>query len=448
MAREQWRQTGRELASIQAWRTRLVFWGGAVLVGLAATLLAWASDWAGHTFTGVVDGRSWLPFVLTPAGLVLIAWLTRRFFPSAEGSGIPQVIAMLQVPDTAVRSRVLGLRVAVGKGLMIVLGLLCGASIGREGPTVHISAALSYSLVRIAHFPVHFQERGLILAGAAAGLAAAFNTPLAGIVFAIEEMSRSFEERTSGVILTAVILAGITAVSLHGNYHYFGSVDVNLPIREMLLPVLVCGLAGGALGGLFSLLLISGLGRLGRLRRAHPYLFAAGCGLSLAAIGLATAGATYGTGYEEAHHILDGNHSDPWFALAKLAATLVSYWSGIPGGIFAPTLSVGAGLGSAIGELFTDVPVSALALLCMAGYFTGAVRSPITALVIVMEMTNEHVMLLPIAGTALIAEWVSRHICAEPLYKALAQAYFERDVNQPASAPAQQADSDSSKPGR
>jgi len=307
---------------------------------------------------------------------------------------------------------------------MIVLGLLCGASIGREGPTVHISAALSYSLVRLAHFPIHIQERGLILAGAAAGLAAAFNTPLAGIIFAIEEMSRSFEERTSGVVLTAVILAGMTAITLHGNYYYFGTVEASLPISKILLPVLVCGFAGGLLGGLFSRLLLLGVKHLAPLRRAHPYLFAGTCGLVLAVIGLGAAGLSFGTGYEEARRVLDGGNGADWYPLAKLAATLVSYWSGIPGGIFAPSLSTGAGLGALLGNLLTETPTAALALLSMAAYFTGVVRSPITALVIVMEMTNDHAMLLPIMGAALIADWVSRHICAEPLYKALAQGYL------------------------
>lgn len=410
------------------WRRRLVFWGGAILLGVAATSLAWASDWAGEVFRTVVGDRLWLPFLITPLGLMLIAWLTRRLFPAAEGSGIPQVIAMLQVNDESLRQRVLGLPVAIGKGAMIVLGLMCGASIGREGPTVHIAASLSYSLVRLAHFPVHIQERGLILAGAAAGLAAAFNTPLAGIIFAIEEMSKNFEEKTSGVILTAVILAGMTALVLHGNYHYFGYVDASMTIVDALLPVLVCGVAGGVLGGLFSQLLISGTRRLGPIRARHPYLFAATCGVLLAAVGLASAGLTFGTGYDEARHVLSGGDGDPWYPIAKLAATLVSYWSGIPGGIFAPTLSTGAGLGTVLADVLTTTPLPVLALLSMVAYFTGVVRSPITAVVVVMEMTDNHGMLLPLMGTALIAEWVSRHICAEPLYRALARNYLQNTL--------------------
>jgi len=428
MPRKQWRHTRRQLASIRIWRRRVVFWGGAILLGVAATVLAWASDWAGKAFAYLVADRLWLPFLITPLGLMLIAWITRRFFPAAEGSGIPQVIAMLQVNDHAVRCRVLGLPVALGKGAMIVLGLLCGASIGREGPTVHIAAALSYSLVHLAHFPIHVKERGLILAGGAAGLAAAFNTPLAGIIFAIEEMSRSFEERTSGVILTAVILAGMTAITLQGNYSYFGTVDVHLSIGAFLLPVLVCGVVGGLLGGLFSQFLVLGARWLGPVRRTRPYLFAATCGLLLAALGFGTMGLTFGTGYEQARHVLEGGEGSYWYPVAKLTATLVSYWSGIPGGIFAPTLSTGAGLGAALAEVLTSTPAPALALLAMAAYFAGVVRTPITAVVVVVEMTNDHAMLLPLMGTALIAEWVSRHVCTEPLYKALARNYLDTNI--------------------
>ena len=155
MPRKRWRRTGKELRSLHVWRARLVFWGGAILVGVAATLLAWASDWAGETFQSVTTGRLWLPFLITPSGLVLITWATRRFFPHAGGSGIPQAIAMLMVNDDALRRRVLSMRVALGKGLMVVAGLLCGASIGREGPTVHIAAGLAYGLNRLAKFPAH-----------------------------------------------------------------------------------------------------------------------------------------------------------------------------------------------------------------------------------------------------------------------------------------------------
>jgi H+/Cl- antiporter ClcA len=333
---------------------------------------------------------------------------------------------MLREPSDAVRQKVLGLGTGLFKGAMILLGLLCGASIGREGPTVHIGAAIAHSLRSFARFPHHALNRSLILAGAAAGLSAAFNTPLAGVVFTIEEMSRSFEERTSGVILTAVIVAGMTSLALQGNYSYFGRVETQLEPLYAVAAVLVCGVAGGLLGGTFSSLLILGAKRLGPVRSAHPYLVALVCGLLLAVIGLAGAGLSFGTGYEEARGLLTGGECqglpEP---LLKLAATVVSYLSGIPGGIFAPSLATGAGLGASLAPLLPFAPPVAMALLGMTAYFTGVVQSPITAVVIVMEMTGDQSMLLPLMATALLAEWVSRHVCPRPLYRVLADSFLK-----------------------
>ena len=146
----------------------------------------------------------------------------------------------------------LSLRIAFGKILVTLVALASGASIGREGPTVQVGASIMHALRRYARFPALDIDRGLVLAGGAAGIAAAFNTPLAGVVFAIEELSRSFEERTSGVILTAVIVAGVTALALVGNYTYFGRTSVALTVPQMWVAVPVCGILGGLLGGLFS----------------------------------------------------------------------------------------------------------------------------------------------------------------------------------------------------
>jgi H+/Cl- antiporter ClcA len=421
MPRRQWRRTVKHLRSKQAWRIRSLLWGGAVLVGLVATGLAWGSDFASLVFAWAIEDRPWLPFLLTPLGLVLIAWLTRRFFPAAEGSGIPQAIAMLQVRDHKIRQRVLGVGVGLFKGAMIILGLACGASIGREGPTVHIAAAISYSLARVGRFPHYVQSRGLILAGAAAGLSAAFNTPLAGIVFAIEELSRKFEGHVNGVVFIAVIVAGMTALSLQGNYSYFNVEATKLDTLHGLAAVLICGFVGGLLGGLFSSLLIHGGAYFNPLRMAHPYLFAAACGLLLALIGMMSGGTTYGTGYDEANPaLMFGEGTGLFYPFLKFAATVVSYLSGIPGGIFSPSLAIGANLGAELAPLLPAAPGTAIALLGMVAYFSGVVQAPLTAVVIVMEMTNEPSMLLPLLATSLLAQWVSRHVCPRSLYRALA----------------------------
>ena len=413
--------------SPRLWLRGLVFWGGSICVGATAVAFAIGAEKANDYLHLLLKASPYLPLLLAPLGLGTVAWVTNRYFVGSQGSGIPQTIAALESEQA--RGRVLTLRIAFGKIPLTLVGLGCGASIGREGPTVQVGAAIMHSLGRVVQFSRMHTENGLILAGGAAGVAAAFNTPLAGIVFAIEEMSRSFEHRTSGTILTGVILAGITAMAIQGNYPYFGYTSAALPLNQAWIAVLLCGGACGLLGGLFARLLIAmsrGLpGRAGALARTRPVAFAASCGFALALIGLASDSSTYGTGYAEARSLLEGSQQLPMeYGILKFLATLVSYASGIPGGVFAPSLAVGAGFGQNLAQIMPYAPVGAVVLLSMVGYFAGVVQAPITAFVIVMEMTDNHNMVLPLMATALVATAVSRLICPRPLYRTLAERFL------------------------
>jgi H+/Cl- antiporter ClcA len=419
---------------IHDWKRRLIFWTGAISVGVVAILFAVASEWADDSFHRLLGISPYLPLLITPLGFALIVFLTRKYFPGSQGSGIPQTIASLDPREnSAIREQVLSLRVAFGKILLTVCGFFFGASVGREGPTVQIGASIMHSLGRFTRFPQHDMDKGLILAGAAAGVAAAFNTPLAGIVFAIEELSRSFEEHNSSTILMTVIIAGITSLALLGNYSYFGHTSETLAFGSAWNVVIICGVAGGLLGGAFSRALIEvnkGLaGRMGAWMRAKPVAFAAVCGLVLALLGLASGNTTYGSGYNEAKSLLDGNAALPEsFGLLKMIATLVSYVSGIPGGIMAPSLSAGAGFGANIAHFFTSVPAGATIVLGMVAYFAGVTQAPITAFVIVMEMTDNHEMLLPLMAAAFIAKTCSRLVCPTPLFHTMANNFMRKRV--------------------
>lgn len=422
------KRTRRQLMSPGKWKLRIIFWSAAIIIGAAAALFAIASGFSDGLYHRLYDYSPPLAYVVTPVGLALIAWLTKHFFKGTEGSGIPQAIAALSMRDSALRDTVLSIKIAIGKVFLTCMGLMCGASIGREGPTVHVGASLMYSVRRWFPLRSHDMQRALILAGGAAGISAAFNTPLAGILFAIEEMSRKFEERTSGVLIIAVVLAGVTAVAFLGNYTYFGSSSTQLPFTPLAwLVVAVAAVVGGLLGGLFSQTLICGTRRIAPLAGRYPVMIAFTCGLILSLLGFFSGGHTYGTGYEEARHLVTGSgEADLAFPLFKMLATVASYLSGIPGGIFAPSLAVGAGLGADLAMLFQSLPMQALVMLGMVSYFTGVVQTPITAFVIVMEMTDSSSMLLPLMAAALIAKGVSHLVCPRPIYQALADAYLAK----------------------
>ncbi len=272
--------------SWRVWKPRIVFWIGAIMIGLVSVGFALAANKADALFrqiTAATPAGMWLTLILTPAGFALCAWLAITVFPNSQGSGIPQAIAARHLREEADRSRLLSLRIGVGKIALTIIGLFCGASIGREGPTVQVGASI---MLAAAKFGGMAQARGLILAGSAAGIAAAFNTPLAGIVFAIEEMSRTYEARANGLVLTAVILSGLSALGLVGSYTYFGETDVNAITRLDWVMVVVCGVGGGALGAAFSAGAIRAQRRIRRWAASAPLkrmiCVAAACGFAVA----------------------------------------------------------------------------------------------------------------------------------------------------------------------
>jgi H+/Cl- antiporter ClcA len=414
-------------ATRQRWEKRLLFIvGGSIIGGLAAGLTQLA-DRAQAGFFGLLALDSRISLVLTPLGFGACVFAARRWFQNSQGSGIPQAIAAHRLSDPGIRAQLVSMRIAIGKILLTLLGLLCGASAGREGPTVQIGASVMFSLGQWSRR----HQRGLIVAGAAAGVAAAFNTPLAGIMFGIEELTRSFERHTSGLIVSCVIAAGIVAMGLLGNYTYFGSSEGNVHGASAVAIVLICGVAGGLAGGTFSRILIAGSdglpARIGHLARARPIAFAMLCGLAVAACGLGSSVSIHGTGYQQVSEALASSQPlPPQFTIFKFAATALTSLSTLPGGIFSPSLAIGAGLGANIATLFQDVDVSAVMLLGMVAYLAGVVQAPITAFVIVMEMTNNHSMLIPLMAAALIAHGASRAVCREGIYHALAHRILQK----------------------
>jgi H+/Cl- antiporter ClcA len=411
--------------SVRDWKSRLIFWAGALAVGLVAALFAMASNDVMALHARLIARSPWWALLVSPLVMIGVVFCTRHLFPGTQGSGIPQAIAALRSAQQADRRRLLSLRIAAGKLLLTLMGFLGGASIGREGPTVHIGASIMYSLGRFTQFPSHYVRHGLIMVGGAAGIAAAFNTPIAGIIFAIEEMARFYEERATGLLLVAVIIAGLAALALLGNYAYFGESNASLTGLRSWTAVLMCGVIGGLAGGLFSRILLEGIKRLRPLMAGYWLPIAAGSGLAIALIGLLSGGSSYGTGYDQAREILVNHAAVDWsFPFYKIGATICSYLSGMPGGIFSPSLSIGAGLGGDLSYLMPYVPMSAVVLLGMVGYFTGVVQTPLTASVIVMEMVDDRSMVFPVITTALIALGMSKLVCKQPIYWALAEEFL------------------------
>jgi H+/Cl- antiporter ClcA len=422
------RSIRRVLFSRQAWRVRAAFLVGAVLVGAVASVFSLLSEQANRLFFHIADTAPLAPLILTPLGLVLVAWLARRFFPGSEGSGINQVIAALELPAGA-KARFLTLRLAAGKIFLTLLAQGCGASVGREGPTVHVAAAIMYSMRRLARFPADYMARGMLLAGGAAGISAAFNAPLAGIVFAFEEMLRGFTPRLAVIVVLSVVLAALVSMLLVGERYYFGTATIGRAqdVGDWLAVVL-CGVVAGLAGGLFAFLILRLTRTLAPLMASNPLGVAFVCGAVLVLMGVLTDYRVMGSGHDVARGlVIAGEAPAPLYPVYKFIASLASYLSGIPGGIFAPALATGAGIGADLYRLLPLAPLDLMVLLGMVAYFAGAVKSPITGFVIVMEMTDDQNTLLALMSAAMIGYGVSYLLSPRPLYHSLAQILIERE---------------------
>ncbi|HVO27325.1 MAG TPA: H(+)/Cl(-) exchange transporter ClcA [Candidatus Margulisiibacteriota bacterium] len=409
--------------------------GAGVLCGALAVLFRTALAFAEGTYMDMLVSVYDLPTggflvaltVFTGLG-ALAGWLTSTFAPEASGSGIQHVKDVLD-SGTIMRWR----RLIPVKFVGGVCSLGGGMSLGREGPTVQMGAAICEAFAqRLAlALPV---RRALIAAGAGAGLTAAFNAPLAGFVFVLEELRLEMSALTYSAGLIATVAANLVMQAVLGERAVFSVSDAALLPPDALWLFACLGVASGLIGVLFNrglLLSLDGFARWTRVPR-WQHTAAAGALVTLVAWWLPDA---IGGGEQVAERLLRSEFAvaEPWRYLtlllsAKLVLTLVCYGSGAPGGIFAPLLAIGAALGALFGQfaepLFPDVVVTpALAMAGMVGVFTASVRVPITGVVLILEMTNGQHHLLEFTVTSLAAYLVATWLRDRPIYDAL----LERD---------------------
>lgn len=425
-----WRSLGSEFATHRLWVDRAIVLAFAIGTGLAVVGFTLLAEAASHGHERLRTLHPWAPaamLIWTPLVTVAVLAWTRRFAPGALGSGIPQVIrAVDQELDLRQRTWLVSPRLALHKIWLVSGGLLAGLSIGREGPTVQVGAGLMVGARRWLSPSSRIDEHDLMVAGAAAGIAAAFNTPLGGIVFALEELTRRRGIAHSTLVIAVIVIAGLVAVSVFGNETYFGRLSVRALPSSLWWPGLLVALASGLAGGLFARLLVAsarGLpDRFSRWRREHPLRFAAGCALGVALIGLVTGGQTAGAGYAATKALLEGESDLPGvYTLLKFCATWLSAWSGVPAGVFAPSLAIGAGIGHDIASLADVGRQAAIPLIAlgMVGFLAATTQAPITAFIIVMEMVAGQSMVLSLMACAMVSAGVSR-LLTRPMYGELA----------------------------
>ncbi|MBX3390857.1 MAG: H(+)/Cl(-) exchange transporter ClcA [Phycisphaeraceae bacterium] len=416
----------------------------AAIVGILAGLLAVAFKWVlveaersrGNFLEwlhGMPRAEFWGWAVLPIVGLCagsLIGWVVLRFAPDAAGSGIPHLKGVLLHVRTMRWKRLLPIKFLGG-----ILGIGVGLSMGREGPTVQMGAAIGQAVAGLLRIPSRSVPQ-LLTCGAGAGIAAAFNAPLAGFLFVIEEMHRELSARTFAGALVAALTADIVARALGGDLPSFGATGYSAIPLSALPAAAFVGVAGGLLGVLFNRVLLKSCASARKIRAVPSWMLP---GIAAAICGFAAwwLPEAVGGGHSIAEKLLGGHLG--WglgmlfvLLLVKFVLTILSYSSGAPGGIFAPILLLGAISGAMIGEEIArffpalEPHITAFAVLGMAAFFTGSIRAPLTGIVLIVEMTGNYQQLLALGVTCLISDLVAGALKDVPIYEALLEADVDR----------------------
>ncbi|WP_245756685.1 chloride channel protein [Flexibacter flexilis] len=411
----------------------LPFWVAALVTGGIAVLYAKLFAWAEHATQLLYEEANWAFFIITPLCFVVSWWLVDKYSPFARGSGIPQVSAAIELANPKQFSKVnalLGFRVLVVKIVSSLIAVIGGGVVGREGPTIQIAASVFKKVNDWlpAWYP-KISKRNMIITGAAAGLASAFNTPLGGIVFAIEELTKTHFNFFKSALLTGVIIAGLTALSLLGPYLYLGYPQLSnfgLGIIFSIIPLaVVTGLAGSGMGEIILYILRQ---KKQLKTKWQNIAFICVCGLAMAGLAVLLDGRAFGSGKEIMVSTLFSNHKYlEWYVpLMRILGSILTFPIGGAGGIFAPSLGAGASIGAVLaGWLELSATESNLLILCgMTGFLTSITRSPFTSSILVLEMTNSHNVIFYIMLTALIANLVGNFINKHSFYDTLKEQYL------------------------
>ena len=410
------------------------FWIASVITGIIAVIYSRLFLMAEEFAKMIFHFNSLLLFILTPACFLFSWWLVRHFAPYAKGSGIPQVMASIDLssPKTSsIIDKLLGFRIVIVKIASSLVMAAGGGAIGREGPTIQIAASV-FRIVneRLPLWIPKIAKKNVIVTGAAAGLAAAFNTPLGGIVFAIEELTKTHFSLYKTAIFSSVIIAGLTAQGLLGPYLYLGYPKVNDLSVWIIAPVMLVAVFTGLSGSIMSKLILGILVWKSKLKfTSHHVLYIILCALLIAFMAHFFNAEIMGSGKDTMEKVLftSDKHSAWYTPLLRITGPLLSFTTGGAGGIFAPAFGAGASIGSFVSGWFSlsDTSTNLVILSGMVGFLTGVTRSPFTSAILVLEMTDRHSVIFYLILAGMIASLVSILIDKHSLYDHLKHQYIK-----------------------
>lgn len=413
------------------------FWVASVITGLIAVVYARLFLLAENLTSTIYKLHEWYLFILMPVCFLISWWLVRRFAPYSRGSGIPQVAAAIEISSPRSDQKVnklLSIKVILIKVLSSLVFAIGGGAIGREGPTIQIAASVFRKINQI--LPVWWPKvakRNMIITGAAAGLAAAFNTPLGGIVFAIEELTKTHFSYFKTAIFSSVIIAGLTAQGILGPYLYLGYPKMGILsgfiFAGVILVAIITGLLGSATGKII-LVMFKWKSKF-NFNRGH-ILYVICCALVMAGIAVFVNVSVLGSGKDIMQKALfTPDKYNVWYMpLLRTLGPILSFTTGGAGGIFAPALGAGASVGSLVSGWFhlSDTNTNLLVLAGMVGFLTGVTRSPFTSAILVLEMTDRNNVIFHLILAGMVSSMVAILVDKHSFYDHLKVQYI-RDLN-------------------
>jgi H+/Cl- antiporter ClcA len=385
------------------------------------------SDYAQHLYQILTKNQPILAFIITPIAFVAIVYLTKYRCHFVAGSGIPQLIAATDSRNKSIRNRLLSFRVAIEKIGLIFLGMLGGAPIGIEGPSIHVGGSIFYGFNRFLKLKRKLLIHALIAIGGSAGLIIAFNAPIAGFLFAYEEIGRNLKKQA---LLLIAILCGfvyLLRILYQGDSPYLldlSKLSIDFTYLWQLIPLAIMA---GVLGGIFAKATLYLIKNLTFKNKTKTLVVVALLGLIVALLNWLSEGETAGSGHHQVSFLLTGQTLGIDFIVMKYTAILSSLASSIPGGLFMPSIAIGASIGSEVTSFYTQISPLVIILMAMVAYLSGVIRAPLTSTFVVLEMSASLNLLIPALMVAFIASFISKLISKPPIYEALAEIFLRSE---------------------
>jgi len=393
------------------------------LAGGIAILLKVSVHKLMHIF-GTDHAFTWFSFLVGGASLMLGGYITSRLLPTCSGSGIPRTKIIIAVHHGVIHSKEWLVKLGA-----TILSLSSGVPLGYEGPTIAITAGVGSSLARKFNFKER-RVKELMYVGSAAGIAAAFGTPIAAVLFVMEEMIGSMKTKSMGPILISSLIASVTASALMGQNSMFTPVSYSMNSPVELLFYLALGAVTGVMGPFFVDNIL-GVKKLTKKFFKHhqmmPILF------SFLVVGVASLATTeiLGNGLETVNKILQGQIIDLQLIIVLIILKFITcafcYGAGISGGILMPVLFLGAAIGALFGSLanhtlgISEIQLGAYALVGMGAFFASVIRTPFTSVILVFEMTRDYRIILPLMLGNLVAYFISNKISHGSIYETMSR---------------------------